>query len=834
MSAPLRASILRASARLLLTFGLLAGGPAAAAEILGGRVTDAETGLPLVSANVYVQGRTTGTVSTAGGYFTLRNPPLQLFTLVVTYVGYAPALLKVDPTALAPGQELSIALQPVVYTHEEIVVSASRYSSDLQLTHTNIPGDEIEREQTMADIPLLLENVPGVYASSDAGNGVGYTYLQIRGFDQRRIGVLVNGVPLNDPEDQQVYWVDLPDLASSLEDIQVQRGVTNSLGGMPSLGGTVNLLTDVLPVEPGGRISLQYGSYDTAKQTLLYNTGFLGGRFASGLRISHLESDGYRDRSGSVQWAVFWSGRYVTPRSATDLYVWTGRELTQQAWYGIDEATLARDRKANPETYYNAVDDFRQPQVQLHHTWDLSDRLSLRNTLFWIHGVGYYENFKADALAHDYSLDYHLGLAPAAEVDLVRRKWVRKDQVGWSPQLAVEHAGGRLLIGGDAYTFHSDHWGEVMSVEGFTSDQLVGGLKYHDYTGDKEAWSVYLNDHYEVAGGLTALVDLQYQYRTYDFAQDELANFRGLDRQAYSVNYEFFNPKGGLHWRLPGTVAGGEMALYVHVGVARREPADSDLFDTWQGPDDLGVAPLFRRSRVIYRDDGVTVDHVEWSDPIVQEEKVVDWEVGTTFRSGWLSATLNGYWMDFNDEIVPYGTVDAEGFGVRGNADQTLHRGVELGLTAQPAAGHLLNLAASRSWDEFDRFIFHDWDGTPLDYSGHPIALFPQHMVTLRWRATWGGLQTELRLRRIGKQYLDDTGDEERTIDPYETVDLACGFDLARLGFGGWEGARVELRLRNLLDAKYETSGYYDGWGAGNYKIPAATRNFLLGVHYDF
>ncbi len=276
-----------------------------------GRVTDGRTGEPLASANVYVQGGQAGTISTLDGLFALRGAPAGPFTLVVTYLGYAPALTRVDASREGT---LAIALEPTVYAGEEIVIDASRYGDDVHLSQTNLTREEIARGRSERDIPVLLEDLPGVYASSDAGNGVGYTYLNIRGFDQRRVGVMINGIPLNDPEDHQVYWVDMPDLAESLEDIQVQRGITNSMGGLTAIGGTVNLITEVLGPEPAGRATLRAGSYGTSQQSLAWQSGLRGGRFATALRISHLASDGYRQRAGSDQWAVFWSGQYVAPR----------------------------------------------------------------------------------------------------------------------------------------------------------------------------------------------------------------------------------------------------------------------------------------------------------------------------------------------------------------------------------------------------------------------------------------------------------------------------------------------------------------------------------------
>ena len=766
----------------------------------------------------------------------LRSISCSLFSALVIVLTAAVPVPAQEPA----GQFAAADTSGSVYQDSDVVVTASRYGDEVHFSQTNITARDLEFREPDLPLPLLLQDIPGLYSYSDAGSSLGYTYLRIRGFDQRRVGVLVNGIPFNDPEDHQLWWVDMPDLASSLEDIQVQRGVSNSMGGLTAIGGTVNLVTGPPARREGGRVSLSAGSYGFARQMVRYQTGEMGGGFRSSVRLSHQRSDGFRQRSGVDQWSVFWSGLYETERTTTQVNLFTGHELTHHAWDSSPESVLAVDRTDNPETYHNAVDDFGQPHAELHSTVYLSDDWTLLNSLYYVQGEGFYENFKDGETAHDYSLDYLLGLDPDQEVDLVRRKWVRKDQVGWVPRVQWQQGKGRLVLGGDWYTFHSNHWGNVLGVEGYTPDDIVPpGLKYHSYTGDKDAVSVYANQQWQLLPGLTVVADLQYQHKEYSFMQNQVGNFRGDLRNAYTVQYDFFNPKGGLHLQAGG-VAGGEMAFYGSVGVNRREPADNDLFDTWQGGDDLGVQPLFARSENVYQADGTTVDHVRWYDPLVHEERVLDYEAGLSWAGKDLSFTLGGYWMDFRDEIVPYGGVDEDGLGIRGNAGRTLHRGLELGLRARLGAPNQLTVAASRSWDEFDEFIFTDYDGTVAEYSGNPIALFPEHLLTVALRTEWRvGVSSSIRVRRVGRQQLDNTGIAARTIDPWTTVDISLWLEAGSLGLRSLDGARFFLHLRNIGDAEYETTGYYNPWGGADYSgenhyTPGPGRNFALGVDYDF
>ena len=827
---------------------------AAAANTLRGTVVDAATDLPVAGVKVLVAGAPAGAVTGPGGRFELADIPDQPFTLVASHLAYETRLMMVSPMATADAT-LRVALTPTYYQGEKLVISASRYGSDLHLSRSNITSDRIRGAQAEKDVPQLLESTPGLYAFGDAGNGVGYTYLRLRGFDQRRVAVSVNGIPLNDPEDHQVYWVSIPDLASSLQDIQVQRGITNSIDGLSAIGGTINLATDVLASEPGGRVQLAAGSYGTNKEMLSCQTGLLGGRFAASARISHLGSEGYRDRSGSEQWSLFLSGRYITPASATQFNFYTGRELTQQAWFGIDEATLAIDRRNNPETYSNAVDDFRQPHYELHHRWNLGDRAVLKNTAYWIHGEGYYENFidpaaRADIVewAAAFNLDALLGFAAGDRPQVVRRQLVDKDQVGWQSKLLISHAGGELAFGGGLYTFASHQYGRLMAVEGRTPAELSGLPNYYDYNGDKFVWSATVNERLHLGHGATLLLDMHYQRLGYDLVQNEVGNFAGANRHAYSVDHAFFNPKGGMHWQTGARPLGGELAVYGQVGLAHREPSALDYFDTWLGPWDLGAEPLFARRREIMVNGAV--DHVEWSEPLVEAERAMNYELGMAWEARETSLQLNAYLMDFENEIVSAGAINPNnGLAVRGNADRTLHRGVEMELRTRlpgfgPAHGsHEMHATYSKSWDEFEEFTVYEsvWDELgnlvdtiARDLSGNPIANFPDYLGSIAVESTFGTTTTSVSYHRAGRQHLDNSGNDSRSIDPFGRLDLAASFLLASLGLPELGAMRAGLRVTNLLDAEYETWGYYDPWGAGNYKVPAAGRHFLLELRHEF
>lgn len=736
-----------------------------------------------------------------------------------------PVPVVVDTTAVLPGEE-------AVYAAPEVVVTASRYGQDARLNISNVTAAELARREPDQDLPMLLQSQPGVFSYSDAGGGLGYTYLKVRGFDQRRVGVLLDGIPLNDPEDHQVWWVDMPDLASDVQDIQLQRGVTGSVGGMTAIGGTVDVATTPPGERPGTRIGLDAGSYGYRRQMLAWDSGLVEGGWATAIRLSRQETDGYRDRSGHEGWGLSWSARRITATTIDQVGVQAGRELSHHAWDAVPQSILEVDRTANMETYHNAVDDFRQPHFTWHHTWRPGDRVTMISRLYHVRGDGFYENYKAGQSAGTYGLDLVPG-GPATgdDVDLIRRKWVSKRHTGWVPSLEWDQGWGRLLVGGDAYTFQSDHWGEVLWAQGLAPDVFTTPWVYHRYQGDKKAWSLYADERWALGGGLQATVNLQYQRKRYTFAQDAVGNFQSERLNRYTVTDGFFNPKGALDWAVPGAVAGGRALVYANAGINHREPTDSELFDTWTGGDDLGAEPLFDTRREVPDGNG-GVAYVEWSDPLVKPERVVDKEFGFGWRGRNLAWSLGGYWMDFTNEIVPYGGVSDDGSGIRGNAGRTRHRGLEFSARAQLGASHVVAVTASRSWDEAVEFAFHDWDGTVYDYAGKPLALFPEHLAMVVWDGQWGeSVRSRVRVRSTGRQWLDNSGLDDRTIEPWTTLDASLWLDLRKAGLIHGGEVSVFAHLRNLTGAEYETWGY---WYLENWKTPAAGRNVAVGIDCGF
>ncbi len=317
---------------------------------------------------------------------------------------------------------------------------------------------------------MLLSDVPGIYAYSDAGNGIGYTYLKIRGFDQKRISVMINGIPLNDPEDHQVYWVDMPDFLSSVHDIQIQRGVGSSIYGTSSFGGTVNIQTSEMNLPRQIKVSAGTGTYNTKKYSLNLHSGLIDNQYAISARFTKISTDGYRENSAVDLWSYFLSAARYTLNTSTFINVYGGPELTHASWEASPESELRKNHRYNPISYKNEVDNFNQPHYELHHRWQLTDNLNWKNSVYYISGKGYYEGFKFEEDYEKKEELFNYGFQPfylpdstlVERTDLVRQKWEDKNHIGWISRVDWDHSCGALTCGLDGYIFDSNHRGKVV------------------------------------------------------------------------------------------------------------------------------------------------------------------------------------------------------------------------------------------------------------------------------------------------------------------------------------------------------------------------------------
>lgn len=811
-------------ALLIMSMGLLF------ADTIVGKVIDAKSGKPINAVTVKVNGPRLGTFTDEKGGFFLQNLEYGTYEMVFTRIGYKEIRRNYN---FKNSKTMIVKMDVIAENIAGMQVSATRATDrETPVTFTNISQTEIAKGNFGQEIPMLMTDVPSVYAYSESGGIIGNSQLKVRGFDQKRIGVMINGIPLNDPEDHNVYWVNMPDFAESTTNMQFQRGVGSSLYGVSTFGGSLNMETESVVSEDSNELFFSYGSYNTYKAGAKVARKF--GDYSANLRFSKVESDGYRDNSASSLWAVYANIARATEKSLTEFNFYTGREETHAAWEASYEADLEENHQHNPYTYKNYLDDFSQPHYELHHTYSLTKNSDLKNSLFYIYGKGNYEQYKSGRNLWEHGL---VSEDNEEEADIIRQKWVEKNHYGWVGQYNLNHTMGRLTVGSYVSLFDSDHWGEIKEVVDAEELEIEynSGQKYYNYTGEKTYYTGYVNELFKPMENLSVMANLYFQKINYKFDQEEAGNYVGAFLNSYEVDYEFFNPRLGANYNI-----NENMNIYGNISWSHREPTDSELYDTWDGPDDLGVAPLFATADTVFTSNG-NVERINWSNPYVKEEKLVDYEFGWGYVSGLWKLKANLYWMNFNDEIVAYGGANDDGSPIRGNADETIHRGVELSGFVQLPAN--LDLSGNFSYSEnyFEKFEMYDygedWNTVIVDFSGNTIAGFPSlmHNWKLNYEQEFYNLYAQMQF--VGEQFLDNTENDERTIEAFEVLNLGASFDLSKMI--SVLDLKLNISVNNVLNKKYETAGYYDPWGGAdwsgsNYYWPAAERNIMVGLRVGF
>jgi iron complex outermembrane receptor protein len=776
-----------------------------------GKVYDRETAGPLAGANVLVQGTTLGASTDQTGWFSIHSVPAGNQTLRVTFIGYLShtRTVRVEPDR-ATEVEFSLVQSPI--PGQPITVTATRgRERETPATFSTLANEDIRERYTTQDIPVLLAELPSTTFYSDAGNGIGYTYLNIRGFDSRRIAVMVNGIPQNDPEDHNVYWLDMPDLAASVEDIQVQRGAGSAFYGPPAIGGSVNIVTSNFGRERSVLLSAGAGSYNTRKYSASFTSGLIENQYAIHGRLAKILSDGYRDRAWVDFNSYFLGVMRYDEDMTTQVNFYGGPIADGLAYYGIPKEDVKdrSKRRANPISRKEEIENFSQPHYELFHEWRLSPTVTLNNALFLVLGEGFFDYDGSWAPYSYFRITPEHGFNVMGDPDtlflpgaLIRAQ-VKNKQYGWLPRVTLTHDRGEFIAGGELRIHSSLHWGRLQWAQELPAD-LPFDFRYYEYKGAKDIASFYVHNLYRLRPDLTAMLNLQYVYNRYRLFDEK---FVGSD---FAVPYHFVNPRMGLNYNVDEN-----WNVYTTVGYTSREPRLKNLYDAAEAstPPSWGaVVPQFAVEGS---------GRFDFNNPLVKPESLFDVELGGGFSSRAASLSANLYWMEFSNEIVKSGQVDRFGQPITGNADRTRHIGIELsGLVV--FIDHLElrgNLTLSRN-----RFVRHvDYStGSPLSLNENPIAGFPDVLGNIRLTYRRDALSLSIAGRYVGKQYTDNFKDELNTVDPHFVSDAWISCRLANLV--GDIGVEARLQVNNIFDSLYAA------YGEGKQFFVGAERNAFFSL----
>ncbi len=747
-------------------------------------------------------------------YFTMKK---VLFILLVF-------VLPVKMTCFAQEQKDSLQLVHL----QQVEVVATRATEKTPLIYSELDKKAIERINFGQDIPFILTLTPSVVTTSDAGTGIGYTGFRIRGTDANRINITTNGIPMNDSESQGVFWVNIPDFASSLEDLQVQRGVGTSTNGAGAFGASINLKTEKIPSKPYGEFNGSYGSFNTSKATVKLGTGQIGNHWAFDARLSSINSDGYVDRASVDLKSYFLQASYYHENTLLKFIVYGGKEQTYHAWNGIPTDSLRTNRTYNPSgymgddnngrpLYYDSqTDNYLQTNYQLNWMQILSPSLKLNASLHYTKGDGYYEEYKQEQSLVKYALQpFSYDGETIAASDLVRRKKMDNGFGGMVFSLNYHPDKLDLTLGGGGNYYDGNHFGNVIWVKNYAGD--TGFYPEHEYyrnVGEKTDINIYLKGNYQLTDKVSIYGDVQYRHIHYDIdGKNDKWNKFINDMQQLDVHesFDFFNPKAGVFFQL-----NPENNVYASLAIAHREP-----------------------NRNNYTDAGFNEKP--------KAERLQDYELGYVFKNETFHAGLNFYYMKYKDQLILNGRVNEIGEPLTSNIPDSYRLGMEV--TAGVRLTHWLdwdgNITLSDNKIKNYTEYVEDWETgnyepgylgtTPIAYSPGIIA---NSLFSLNYQSWSAGFQSSY----VGKQYLDNSGSNDRKLNPYFVNNLRLGYTLPIKGI---RSLAFNVLINNLFNEKYASNGYiWYSWyeGSGNDRtrgndlryFPQAGTNVLFNLALKF
>lgn len=777
-----------------------------AQQSLSGKVLDSKSGEALVGASVWAENQGKGGVSDENGLFTINKLQSGTVELRVSYIGYSTVKQTLEVPYIG---ELTIKLHPTELMTEEFIVSATRASQSTPTTFQEISKEDIAKRNLGQDIPMLLNFTPSVVTFSDAGAGIGYTGMRIRGSDQSRINVTVNGIPMNDAESHGVYWVNMPDFASSVDNLQIQRGVGTSTNGAATFGASLNFQTDTRNDDAYAQIDNSVGSFNSLKHTIKVGSGLLNNRFAVDARLSKITSDGYVDRASSDLSSYFVSAGYFGENHVLKLNVFSGKEKTYQSWYGLSEAKLKNDRKFNYYTYDNETDNYQQDHYQLIYAGKIGSNWKTNAALHYTYGRGYYEQYREDDAFANYRLpNVTIGESIITNTDIIRRLWLDNDFYGGVASFNYISDDGRwdAVLGGGANRYDGRHFGEIVWAR-IAGDTEIRD-KYYNNSAVKDDRNIYLKATRELTTGLSLYGDLQ--LRVIDYS------FEGLNDDGRIVDgeekYTFFNPKFGVSYENSGRT------WYASYAVANREPKRSDFTDN----------PITE---------------------IPKPERLNNIEAGLRARSGSFTYNANFYLMDYKDQLIPTGQINNVGAYIRENVTDSYRAGIELDATYQVSKSWTLgaNIALSQNrikeFTEYvDDYSTADFSQESFNYTDTDIALSPNAVASamIEFKPV-KNLSLNWLSKYVGKQFLDNTSRDARSLDAFLTNDIRISYSVQPRFFKSLE---LNLLVNNIFNEMYEPNGYtFSYFVPGesqkelvteNYYYPMAGTNFMLGLSLKF
>ncbi|MGA6120475.1 TonB-dependent receptor [Sphingobacterium anhuiense] len=780
------------------------------------KVLDNETKKSLQGASIVLTKNQSKNLTTdRNGTSKFSGLPDGQYAITISYIGYSTEKKQID---LVQNTDLEIFLKPRAIKTEEVLVMATRAKNNSSTTYKNISKQDIAKNNFGQDIPYLLDQTPSVVIGSDAGAGIGYTNMKIRGSDNARINVTLNGIPLNDAESMGSFFVNLPDFASSTESIQIQRGIGTSTNGAGSFGASLNIQSNTLEKGPYVEFNNSFGSYNSWKNTLKVGSGLLNNKFAFNVRLSRILSDGYIDRASSDLKSFYVDGGYYSDKHILKAIVFSGKEKTYQSWYGTPEPRLNNDvegmkdyavndgytqletenllnsgRTYNKYLYKNQTDNYTQTHHQLHYTNFINEKLIFNAALHYTRGAGYYEEFRPEDDFSKYNLPPVIsGTDTIKQTDLVRRRWLDNYFYGttfsfnYNPSQTI-----KLTWGGAANQYKGDHYGEIIWAKYASASNL--GDKYYLNDAKKDDISTFLKADFTFEKWLL-FADIQYRNINYQVKGDD-DKIKGMD---FKRKFNFVNPKLGITYLI-----NENSNLYASYAYASKEPVRNDFVD------------------------------LKGNNP--KPEKMQDIEAGYRFNNETFNIGTNFYGMFYKDQLIPTGALNNVGSPLRMNIPNSYRIGLEVDAAWKISAYFGWKATAGLSQNKIKNYT----DETSGEFiKKTDIALSPATILSSEFTyRPLRSVEIALLSKYISRQYLDNSSAKVRSIDPSFVNNIRATYNFSILGL---KNIDLGLTVNNILNEKYQTNGYTWGYMDGtsrkyfNFYYPQATTNFMLSLNVKF
>ncbi len=824
---------------VILFLFIVSGIMSAQTQEIKGRILNSSDKSPITFANVTIEGKGLKSSSNDTGYFLLSGSFSKDDVILISHIGYETKKMRVAD--FSESDTNLVYLNSKMITSQTILVRGTFGEKGVTpITFSQLDQTSIQRTYTDQDVPEVLSYLPSTSFYSENGNGIGYNYLSIRGFDQKRISVAINGIPQNDPEDHNVYWIDFPDLLGSTELIQVQRGAGSGIAGTSAIGGSINIITSTFSDKPKKQFSVSLGNLNTRKYSAEYSTGLISNKYSFYGKLSQILSSGYRNSSWVNLVAYHLSAVRYDDNLTTQVNIYGGIVKDGLAYTGLPKFAIKDKelRKANYSyweatdkeyTYTlerrpNEIENFAQPHFEILNDWKINDKVSFNSALFLVLGNGFFDYDGSWADTSYFRLTNQFGFHPTQNPEnAMIRAMVENKQGGWIPRLSIKHDNGELIVGGEFRIHRSIHWGSIVDGTGLPMG-VTPDYRYYYFKGGKDIANVYAHEEYNLNERFNALAEIQLAYNRYMLFDEK---YLGTD---FKVNNLFFNPRLGLNFK-----ATPDLSVYVTLSRVSREPRLVNYYDAAESSG--GSTPQFETN---------TAGGYNFSKPLVKPETMNDAELGTSLSMNDFNFSLNFYYMLFNNEIVKQGQVDRFGQPITGNMERTIHYGTELVFDYKANQNIELVLNGSLSKNYINKGINYTSYTDPttgsssvltLDLANNTISGFPKATFNGILKINYENLFVQLSAKYVGEFFTDNYGTRltelnnlypgltdysDNRVDSYFVANLFASYDLSLESYA--KQLRFYFQVSNLFNNLYAANGI------GKEFFPAAERNLLVGL----